>query len=167
MRRHVAASVAPAALFRAARCAMSASMIALSRRAALALALAAAATPALAQGPSAPAAYTPKEAFQKVEAGEAILVDIRTPEEWAETGVPKGAHKLDMTDPQFLTRLGALRDANKGKTIALICRSSNRSEYAQKALAARGWTNVVDVAGGLVGSKRDPGWSAAGLPMQR
>ncbi|MBK9081773.1 MAG: rhodanese-like domain-containing protein [Rhizobiales bacterium] len=142
-------------------------MIALTRRAALALALAAAVTPALAQGPAAPAAYTPKEAFAKVEAGEAILVDIRTPEEWADTGVPKGAHKLDMTDPQFLTKLATLRDANKGKTIALICRSSNRSEHAQKALAARGWTNVVDVAGGLAGSKRDPGWAAAGLPMQR
>ena len=50
-----------------------------------------------------------REAHEAAKAGKLVLVDIRTPEEWADTGVPEGAIKLDMTGSAFEVRLAALK----------------------------------------------------------
>ena len=134
------------------------------------LLLAVAPTLAAAQGsPYVPGAPTlsPREAYAEVAAGKAVLVDIRTPEEWAETGVPKGAARLDMTAPDFVTKLDALRRANPGKDIAIICRTANRTSFVQRELMARGWTNIVNVRGGVAGRGADQGWKADGLPLEK
>lgn len=136
----------------------------IARRALLAFALT---TPfaACAQAP-APRAISTREAYDGQHAGTLVLIDIRTPAEWAQTGAPAGALRLDMTAPDFLAKIEAARKAYPGKDIALICRSSNRSAHVAQALAQRGWTNVVDVAGGLAGSPRGKGWIAEGLPVE-
>ncbi|HEV2509458.1 rhodanese-like domain-containing protein [Bosea sp. (in: a-proteobacteria)] len=105
------------------------------------------------------------EAHEAAKAGKLVLVDIRTPDEWADTGVPEGAIKLDMTGSAFEVRLAALKLDHPGKPIALICRTGNRTSTLQKTLAGRGWTNLVDVRGGLLGNPRDKGWLAEGLPV--
>ena len=105
------------------------------------------------------------EAHEAAKAGKLVLVDIRTPDEWADTGVPEGAIKLDMTGSAFEVRLAALKLDYPGKPIALICRTGNRTSTLQKTLAGRGWTNLVDVRGGLLGNPRDKGWLAEGLPV--
>ncbi len=132
------------------------------RRILIALLLAAMPTLAVAQQ-----VMTPRQAYDHVTAGKAVLVDIRTPEEWKETGVPKGALRLDMTRPDFVTKLDEVRRANPDKDIALICRTSNRTSYVQKALVERGWKNVIDVRGGLAGDRTTRGWAAEGLPVER
>ncbi|WP_332684690.1 rhodanese-like domain-containing protein [Bosea sp. (in: a-proteobacteria)] len=106
-----------------------------------------------------------REAHEAVQAGRLVLVDIRTPEEWADTGVPKGAVRLDMEGSGFEVRLAALKLDHPGKPIALICRTGSRSSALQRKLAARGWKELVDVRGGLLGNPSDKGWLAEGLPV--
>ncbi len=106
-----------------------------------------------------------REAHEAARAGKLVLVDIRTPDEWADTGVPDGAIRLDMTGSAFEVRLAALKLDHPGKPIALICRTGNRTSTLQKTLAARGWKELVDVRGGLLGNPRDKGWLAEGLPV--
>lgn len=119
--------------------------------------------PALAQ--SALPSLSVREAHDAAKAGKLVLVDIRTPEEWADTGVPEGAIKLDMTGSAFEVRLAALKLDHPGKPIALICRTGNRTSIVQKTLAARGWKELVGVRGGLLGNPKDKGWLAEGLPV--
>jgi rhodanese-related sulfurtransferase len=135
-----------------------------NRRTVLALALLAPGA-ALAQQ-AAPAAISAREAYAAQQAGALVLVDIRTPSEWAQTGVPKGALRIDLASADFLSKLEAARRAHPGKRIGLICRTSSRTSRAAQALAARGWSEIVDVAGGVAGSPRGKGWFAEGLPVE-
>lgn len=103
-------------------------------------------------------------AHEKAMAGEIILVDIRTPPEWAQTGIGEGALAINMRDPEFVKALVVLRQLNPEKPIALICRTGNRSGYVVKALAQQGFPGLVDVPEGMAGSKAGPGWLKRGLP---
>lgn len=114
---------------------------------------------------SGPPSLSVRQAYDGAKAGTLILVDIRTPEEWADTGVPVGAIRLDMEASAFEAWLAALRLENPGKTIALICRTGNRSSSLQRKLAGRGWRDIVDVRGGLLGNPGDKGWLAEQLPV--
>ncbi len=111
------------------------------------------------------AAMAAGEAFAKARDGEITLVDIRTPPEWAETGVPEGAVALDMTQEEsFIKALVALRKADPSKPIALICRTGNRSGQVVRILASQGFTGLVDVAEGVAGGRNGKGWLPGGLP---
>jgi rhodanese-related sulfurtransferase len=114
----------------------------------------------------APASLSVREAHEAAQAGRVVLVDIRTPEEWADTGLPEGAIRLDMEGAGFEARLAGVKLDNPGKTIALICRTGNRSSSLQRKLAGRGWRDVVDVRGGLLGNPRDKGWLSENLPVK-
>ena len=105
------------------------------------------------------------EAYAKAASGEIALVDIRTPQEWAQTGVPDGAIALDMTqEDSFVKALVALREANAARPIALICRTGNRSGHVVKVLAKQGFPGLVDVAEGIAGGRNGTGWLKRGLP---
>jgi rhodanese-related sulfurtransferase len=114
---------------------------------------------------SAPPSVSVREAHQRARAGTSILVDIRTPEEWADTGVAEGAVRLDMTAPGFEIRLAGLRAENPGKPIDLICRTANRTRAVQEALGKRGWRDLVNVRGGMLGTPTDKGWLDEKLPV--
>lgn len=107
-------------------------------------------------------------AHAKAQAGEIVLVDIRTPEEWRETGVPASAHAITMhQDPQaFVRQLVAAMGGDRNRQVALICRTGNRSSSMQAALVKAGFTDVVDVAEGVAGSSYGRGWLKAGLPAR-
>ena len=119
------------------------------RRAVLLLALAA--MPALAQATPEQASVSVRGAHARFKAGQIILVDIRRPDEWADTGVAEGAIRLDMTSPVFEARLAGLRADNPGKPIALICRTATRTRHVLETLGRRGWSNLIDVRGGMLG----------------
>jgi rhodanese-related sulfurtransferase len=123
-----------------------------------------AATPAFSQ--QAPQSLSVREAHAATKAGKVLLVDIRRPEEWADTGVPEGAIRLDMTSGAFEARLASLKAENPGKPIALICRTANRTRTVQEQLTARGWQGLVNVRGGMLGDGREAGWLAEKLPLQ-
>ena len=123
--------------------------------------------PVFAQTASERATMSVREAFDRSKAKDVLLVDIRTPEEWKDTGVPEGAIRLDMTSPVFEARLATLRAENPGKPIAIICRTASRTRRLQDVLGKRGWTNIIDVRGGVLGDGRNKGWLDEGLPLGR
>lgn len=109
-------------------------------------------------------AMTALDAFGAAKSGRIILVDIRTPEEWKETGVGEGAIGLDMQSETFVGSLASLREANPDTPIALICRTGSRSNYVVTELNKRGFVGLVDVSEGMAGGRNGAGWIPQGLP---
>ena len=105
------------------------------------------------------------EAANAVASNEMILIDIRSPGEWAETGVAQGAIALTMHNPDFPQQITAILNADHGKTIGLICATGGRTEYVVSFLSQNGFDNVVDVSEGMMGNDRGPGWIARGMPL--
>ncbi|MHA1127790.1 MAG: rhodanese-like domain-containing protein [Alphaproteobacteria bacterium] len=109
---------------------------------------------------------TPDVAREKALAGEIVLIDIRRPEEWAETGVPDVALLADMTSRDFLAKITAIRLENPDIPLAFSCRTGNRSNYLTGELEKLGYSGLIDVIGGLQGSRADKGWAKRGLPIR-
>lgn len=116
--------------------------------------------------PSQAQTLTAPEAYQKLQAGELLLIDVRTPQEWLTTGVPKGARLADMKDPQFLHQLKRLEEQSGGKPIALICHGGVRTGKLVKELKKYGFQGLLDVKEGMNGSNAGPGWLARKLPLE-
>jgi hydroxyacylglutathione hydrolase len=97
------------------------------------------------------------EAKRRVDAGDALLVDVREPDEWRAGHVAGAAH---IPLGEIASRAVALP---KDREILLICRTGNRSAMAQERLEQAGVANVANVEGG-----RLTGWSTASpLPRER
>jgi len=105
------------------------------------------------------------EAATAVASGEMILIDIRSPGEWAETGVAQGAIALTMHNPGFPQQLTRILSGEHGKSIGLICATGGRTEYVVSFLAQNGFNDIVDVSEGMIGNDRGPGWIARGMPV--
>ncbi|MEM7489058.1 MAG: rhodanese-like domain-containing protein [Pseudomonadota bacterium] len=108
---------------------------------------------------------SPPDVLAALRADDLILVDIRRPDEWAETGIAEGATPLDMRRDDFLPALEALVDGDLDRRIALICARGVRSDRLSARLAETGFTRIVDVPEGMLGSGAGPGWLARGLPV--
>ena len=104
-------------------------------------------------------------ALAGVTKGKLTLLDIRRPDEWALTGVATGAVPLDMRGSDFTERLDQLLGGNRSAPIALICARGVRSRRLAAKLTSAGFTAVVDVTEGMLGSAAGPGWIARGLPI--
>lgn len=79
-----------------------------------------------------------------------ILLDVRTPKEYAEGHIPNAVNLPNETiqkEPPAIL-------ADKGQRIFLYCRSGRRSQDAAAKLAAMGYTNIVDF-GGIVDWRGD------------
>lgn len=109
---------------------------------------------------------TPEVAREKALVGELVVIDIRRPEEWAETGVPDVALLLDMTSKEFLHGINAIRLQNPNLPLAFICRTGNRTNYLTGELEKLGYSGIVDVIGGMSGSRADKGWAKRRLPIR-
>ena len=110
---------------------------------------------------------SPPDALKEIEAGNMILLDIRSPEEWKQTGVASVAIPLTMHSKEFLNRFQKVVSENKDKKIGIICATGGRSQWLQGELAKRGLTPVIDVSEGMMGNKKGPGWIARGLAMKK
>ncbi len=108
------------------------------------------------------------EAHAKAMAGAITLVDIRTPAEWRETGLPASAHAITMNQDSaaLLTALDKALGGDRSKPLALICRTGNRSSRLIGDLQKAGYTGLIDVAEGMAGSRAGPGWLKSGLPLR-
>ena len=96
------------------------------------------------------------------EAGRAVLIDIREPEEHA-SGVAKGAQLLPMR--QLGARLAEIPLA-ANKPVLLICNTQNRSSATLRALRERGYQNMRFVQGGMSEWNRR-GWPTVKLAPLR
>ena len=111
---------------------------------------------------------TVREAHEQALAKKIVLIDIRTPAEWRESGIPASATPLTMhqSAARFFGGLNQLTLFDKSRPIALICATGSRTTFLQKLLRQQGYSNVINVAEGLFGSKYGPGWLQAGLPVK-
>ena len=90
----------------------------------------------------------------KVPAG-AQLIDVREPDEYAAVRA-EGAVNIPLSE--FVARTDEI---DPERDIYLICKSGGRSAQAAEYLEqARGWDNVINVAGGTTA------WVEQGLPHQ-
>jgi rhodanese-related sulfurtransferase len=97
----------------------------------------------------------PEQAQALVATGNVQVLDVRTPEEYAERHLAD-ASLIDFYAADFTDRIGAL---DRDTTYVVYCRSGHRSGQATALMAAKGFTAVNDVDGGIIA------WEAAGLPV--
>ena len=113
---------------------------------------------------------TVNEAYQRSQAGEVLLIDVRTHEEWQQSGLPLGARPVTLNDPAgidgFVAALRAAVGDDETRPIALICASGRRSARAKAALEEAGFTHVFNVKGGMFGSADAAGWAQQALPTE-
>ncbi|MGA1658071.1 MAG: rhodanese-like domain-containing protein [Ilumatobacteraceae bacterium] len=76
-----------------------------------------------------------------VVGAEAIIIDVRTPEEFT-AGHLDGALLYDIQDPNFDALIA---DLDPSLSYVVYCRSGNRSARAVERMAAAGFTNLVDL----------------------
>jgi rhodanese-related sulfurtransferase len=126
-----------------------------------------------------PGALGPDEAWQLVERGDAVLVDVRTAEEFKFVGHVPGSHHVAwqtgtalIKNPRFVKELE--QKTGKDKTVLLLCRSAKRSALAAEAAAKAGFANVFNVLEGFEGDKDENqqrgvagGWRLRGLPWEQ
>ncbi|MDJ0629694.1 MAG: rhodanese-like domain-containing protein [Rhodobacter sp.] len=93
------------------------------------------------------------------------LLDIRSRDEWRDTGVARGAWLVSMHERRFAERLFAARDLAGDRPVALICAVGGRTGSVMQALRQAGYTGFVDVSEGMLGSPVGRGWIAEGLPV--
>jgi phage shock protein E len=129
-------------------------------------------TPAAKSPPAAPAAVPPAgakpSAVKPITADELIarqhakdaklvVLDVRTPEEFAEGHVP-GA--VNVPHDQVEARLGELQSL-RDKDVVLYCRSGRRAGMAAETLQKAGFTRLQHLEGDM------QGWTAAGRPTAK
>ena len=89
------------------------------------------------------------EAFaREINNPEVQLVDVRTPEEYAEGHIP-GAVNMNVNDASFDKQIASL---DKNRPVALYCRSGRRSKIAATRIAKAGY-KVVELNGGILSWK--------------
>jgi rhodanese-related sulfurtransferase len=103
-----------------------------------------------AQNAIAPAAFETKIAAPSVQ-----LVDVRTPQEFA-NGHLANAQNVNFNDPEFKQKIALL---DKSKPIAVYCGVGGRSGKASKILVELGFKDITDLAGGITA------WAAANKKM--
>ena len=121
---------------------------------------------------------SPSEANSLCERGAAILLDVRTPAEYAGRHARRAVNlPIDSINKDSIKNLKASAgisstsvsanqhggSVNKVATprICVICESGGRSRKAAQALVEMGETDILDVQGGT------RAWETAGLPLNR
>jgi len=106
------------------------------------------------------------DAHRAAVAGEVFLIDIRRPDEWKSTGVGEGAHPIDMRRKDFVEVLDTVTGGDRSARVALICARGVRSARLSNRLSEAGYTNIINVPEGMLGSGAGPGWLASELPVK-
>lgn len=104
-----------------------------------------------------PDVIDPVDARALVEHSGSLLVDVRSPAEFAARR-PVGAHNVPLADLAEGYPVGLPED--KSSPIVTVCKVGERSLYGMLLLKALGYDHVKNVRGGL------DAWVAAGLPAE-
>lgn len=81
-----------------------------------------------------------EDAKKLIKEKNAQLVDVRTPEEFAESGI-EGAKNLPLQDIDHT----ANTNLDKGLPIVVYCRSGQRSQMAMQILLSQGFEEVFNL----------------------
>lgn len=74
-----------------------------------------------------------------------VIVDVREPWEWAQTGVLPDSETISLSNLQLVAQR-----FDPNTPVLLVCRSGNRSQTAAEYLVKAGFRNVANLAGGIV-----------------
>ncbi|HWA12061.1 MAG TPA: rhodanese-like domain-containing protein [Burkholderiales bacterium] len=92
--------------------------------------------------------------LQELQAGrQPVLIDVRTDAEVGR-GIIPGARHIPLQ--ALMARFGEIE---RDRPVVFYCQSGARSAQASHFLAAQGWNEVYNLAGGIVG------WAQRGLPI--
>lgn len=97
----------------------------------------------------------PVEFSEAILQPDVIILDVRTPEEF-NAGHIANAININLEGSDFSSEVSKLE---KNATVAVYCRSGNRSGVATEQMAELGFTDMYDMQGGIVD------WEAAGGPV--
>ena len=109
-------------------------------------------------------AITPTE-LEQMQAKGVPVIDIRTPGEWKQTGIIKGAHKMMFFTPNgqpdlanWFYDLGRMIK-DKDQPFIIYCAHANRTKALGQGLDQMGFKHVYELKGGI-----ENGWIKAGKP---
>jgi rhodanese-related sulfurtransferase len=103
------------------------------------------------------ARITVQEAKEKLDRGEAVMVDVRDPHEYIEVHA-QGVRLIPVNT--VINEVAQIRELANGKEVLFICRSGQRSALAAEFATAAGLTELplANVEGGTLA------WVEAGYP---
>nr|WP_207393647.1 rhodanese-like domain-containing protein [Duganella aceris] len=100
---------------------------------------------------------TPQDVTLLINRSKATIVDVRDAKEFAEGHLPD-ARNIPLADLD--QRVGEL-EKFKSKAVVVVCKTGARASAAAAKLAKAGFTDVVNLDGGIVA------WQKAGLPLAK
>jgi rhodanese-related sulfurtransferase len=104
------------------------------------------------------AAISPREVLGRLDRnGAPLLLDVRTPEEFASGHVP-GAVNIPYDE---VGQRSADLDAHRDQEVVVYCEKGGRAAKAAQALADAGFRSIRHLEGDM------SGWRAAGLPVEK
>lgn len=92
-----------------------------------------------------------------VDGNKGIVLDVRTPEEWAE-GTISDATKINYYDNDFADQVDKL---NKEEPVLVYCKKGGRSSSAAEILKQKGFKKVFNLEGGITA------WKDAGKKISK
>ena len=98
-----------------------------------------------------------EEFAKKVADQHNLVLDVRTPKEFAAGHIP-GAVNQDVLADGFK---GAVEKLERSRTYLVHCASGRRSQQACQQMQALGFTNLFELRDGFVG------WQKAGKPVEK
>lgn len=98
---------------------------------------------------------SPQEFEKQIAAANTQLIDVRTPEEFAQSHI-KGAVNININGSNFESEL---QKFNKQKPIYFYCLSGGRSTKAAQLASKNGFTTAYNLEGGILS------WRNAGKPV--
>ncbi len=100
---------------------------------------------------------TPQEAAKLLASTKPLVLDVRTPDEFAE-GHIQGALNISSNDPDFDKKVGAM---DKTRSVILHCAAGGRSARVLPKLEALHFTQIYHMNGGF------NAWADAGQPVAK
>ena len=100
---------------------------------------------------------TVTEAYELIESGKVVIIDIRTPREFS-SGHIENAINIDFYSPTFKQELNKL---DKAKAYLIYCRTGHRTGIALGLMKELGFMEVYNMLGGITA------WVKNGYPIVR
>ena len=90
-----------------------------------------------------------KEWKTKLQENPGTIIDIRTPDEWADGYIDR-ADFVNLFDQDFIGQVNKIQ-ADKNKPLYIYCRLGNRSKEAMRVLNENGYTQIYELNNGIIG----------------
>lgn len=88
---------------------------------------------------------TPNELIDILPNDDINIIDVRTPDEFA-SGCVQNAKNIDVKSSDFLSKISTL---DKEEFYLVYCRSGVRSAQAAEQMRKAGFTNIIELQGGI------------------